>query len=110
MASTRRWLQHVPAQSRTFPTSGVWDDNLKEWILAFQRWAAKGYGGDANFKVDGIVDPMPVESIAVSPRFKSGRISILAFLCNRVWRWNRDDYLRIGDDYKVPWVPRGWVA
>ena len=103
------WVQDIPAQFRTLTTSGMWDDNLKEWVLAFQRWSAKGFGGDANFKVDGIVDPMPVESIAVSPRFPSRRISILAFLCNRVWRWNRDVYLRIGDDYKVPWVPRGWV-
>ena len=77
------WIKDLPVQSRSLATTGIWDDKLKEWILAFQRWAAKGYGGDANFKVDGIVDPMPIESIAVSPRFASRRISILAFLCNR---------------------------
>lgn len=104
------WIQDLPLASRTLIANGLWDDRLKEWILTFQRWCAKGYGGDANFKVDGIVDPMPIESIAVSPRFASGRISILAFLCNRVWRWNRAAYLRIGDDYNVPWFPQGWAA
>src|SRR5262245_6708736 len=106
---TRDWVQDLPLPIRTLATTGLWDDKLKEWILTFQRWAFKGFGGDANFKVDGIVDPMPIESIAASPRFASRRISILAFLCNRVWRWNRAVYLRIGDDYNVPWVPQGWV-
>ena len=105
----RDWFQDLPVPSRSLTTSGFWDDKLGEWILAFQRWAFQGYGGDAVFKVDGVVDPMPIESIAVSPRFVSRRISILAFLCNRVWRWNRAAYLRIGDDYNVPWVPQGWV-
>src|SRR5262249_29137603 len=36
------WVQDIPPQSRTLTTSGVWDDNLKEWILALQRWAFKG--------------------------------------------------------------------
>jgi hypothetical protein len=75
--------------------------------LTLQRWAVKGYGA-ANFKADGIIDPMPIHSIAVSPKFSSGRISTLAFLCNRLWRYNRDVYLRIGDDYRVPWIPQGW--
>ena len=102
------WLAEVPANLRTLATTGTFDDKLKSWILAFQTWAARGFGGSKVFKVDGIVDPMPITSISAAPSFASGRISTLGFLCNRVWRYNRDAYLRIGDDYKIPWIPRGW--
>jgi hypothetical protein len=102
------WFQEVPQQARSLKTSGVFDENLKQWILALQRWSVKSYGS-ASFKADGIIHPMPIQNIALTPHFKSGRISTLAFLCNRLWRWNRAAYLRIGDDYNVPWVPEGWV-
>ena len=105
------WLRDVPAQARSLTTSGLFDDTLKQWILAFQRWAVKNFGGGDNFKADGIIDPMPMATtIDVSLRFKSGRHSTLAFLCNRLWRYNRNAYLRIGDDYHMTWVPEGWSS
>src|SRR5262245_11132922 len=102
------WLQDIPIDSRSLSTSGIFDDTLKQWIWAFQRWAVKRYGGSF-FKADGIIHPMPVASpIDLSVQFKSGRHSTLAFLCNRLWRHNRQAYLKIGDDYNVPWLPEGW--
>ena len=106
-----RLVRDVPAQARSLTTSGLFDDTLKQWILAFQRWAVKNFGGGDNFKADGIIDPMPMATtIDVSLRFKSGRHSTLAFLCNRLWRYNRNAYLRIGDDYHMTWVPEGWSS
>jgi hypothetical protein len=103
------WVQDVPAQTRSLATSGSFSDTLGQWILALQRWAVKNFGGGSNFKADGIIHPMPMAStIDVSTHFKSGRISILSFVCNRLWKYNRDAYLRIGDDYRVPWIPAGW--
>jgi len=102
------WLVQVPAELRTLATTGSFDDKLKSWIITFQTWAAKGFGGSKVFKADGIVDPMPIASISASPSFASGRISTLGFLCNRVWRYNRAAYMRIGDDYNIPWIPKGW--
>ena len=102
------WLREVPPQSRSLATSGRFDETLAIWILTFQGWAAKNFGR-ANFKVDGIIDPMPfASSIDVSATFKSGRHSTLGFLCNRVWRYDRNAYMRIGDAYHVPWIPKGW--
>ena len=100
------WLQDVPAQARSLKTSGSFDDTLGQWIWALQRWAVKNFG---NFKADGIIDPMRMTStIDVSVQFKSGRNSTLGLLCNRLWRYNRNAYMRIGDDYRVPWIPQGW--
>jgi hypothetical protein len=102
------WFKELPPGARSLATTGLFDDTLKQWIEVFQRWAA-GNSGKRKFKTDGIVDPMPgPSSIAVSPTFASGRLSTLGFLCNRLWRFNRDAYLRIGDAYRIPWIPRGW--
>lgn len=100
------WLANVPVENRMLTTSGLFDDTLRCWILEFQTWHKKAFG--LPVVDDGIIDPMPIDSIAVSPHFKTGVISTLAFLCNRLWRWNRSVYLRIGDDYHVRWVPGGW--
>lgn len=101
------WLANVPPDARTLTTSGIFDDTLGRWILEFQRWHKTAFA--LRVVDDGIIDPMPVESIAVSPHFQNGVLSTLAFLCNRLWRWNRNVYLRIGDDYNVPWFPAGWA-
>ena len=99
------WIRQIPQDARTLATTGRFDDTLEQWILALQRWAAATYGG-GRFKVDGIIDPMPgPTSIAASPQFASGRFSTLGLLCNRLFRYNRDAYLRIGDAYHIPWVP-----
>ena len=47
------WLRDVPAQARSLTTSGLFDDTLKQWILAFQRWAVKNFGGGDNFTASG---------------------------------------------------------
>ena len=43
------WLAEVPANLRTLATTGTFDDKLKSWILAFQTWAARGFGGSKVF-------------------------------------------------------------
>lgn len=101
------WLPDLPADSRTLATTGVFDDTLALWITTFQKWAVRTWGA-ANFKADGVIDPMLAMSIAVNPQFKGHHYSTLGYLCNRLWRWNRDAYLRIGDDYRIPWVPTAW--
>ena len=102
------WLRDIPTESWSLATSGIFDDTLKQWIWAFQRWELKNFPG-APLKVDGIIHPMPKASpIDLSVHFKSGRISTLSLLCNRLWRHNRQAYLKIGDDYHVPWIPDGW--
>lgn len=103
------WVADLPSANRTLSTSATFDDRLATWILTFQRWCVKGYGG-SNFKADGVVDPMPaMSSVAVRMNFASGRISTLGFLCNRLWRHNRQAYMKIGDDYGIPWVPAGFA-
>ena len=101
------WIVRIPAPQRNLSTSGRFDDTLKTWILALQTWAKTDVGG--NFLADGVVDPMPVQEFYVSTHFKGGHLSILAYLCLRLWNHNRDAYLRIGDQYRVPWIPKGWA-
>lgn len=101
------WLPDLPADSRTLATTGVFDDTLALWIITFQRWAARMWGAP-NFKADGVVDPMPSQTLAPTLKFKHGHISTMSYLCNRLWRWNRAAYLRIGDDYRIPWTPEPW--
>jgi hypothetical protein len=100
------WVLKIPAQARSLSTSGIFDETLKQWILAFQRAASEQMGG--LIKVDGVIDPMReilimesqyVGKTVVSGYFKSGRYSTFADLCNRLWGWNRAAYLRIGEDY-----------
>jgi hypothetical protein len=99
------WVGQIPAQQRTLSTSGIFDDTLKQWVLAFQTWSKQHVG---NYMLDGIIDPMPTQEFYVTTHFKGGHISTLGYLCLRLWNFNRDAYLRIGDDYRVPWIPKGW--
>jgi hypothetical protein len=94
------WLAKIPTQASNMLVTSAFDDTLGQWILAFQKFYAP------TLKVDGIIDPLPnASSIALETNFKSGRISTLAMMCNRLWRLDQHSYMRIGDEQRVPWVP-----
>lgn len=94
------WLANVPPQASNMSVTSTFDNTLGQWILAFQKLYPR------NLKADGIIDPLPnASSIALETSFKSGRISTLAMMCNRLWRLDQRSYLRIGDELRVPWVP-----
>jgi hypothetical protein len=100
------WISQIPKEALVLATTGVFDGVLEQWILALQKWLVSNFGGAANWKADGVIDPMPlVGSISTVAKFKSGRISTLSMICNRLWKYDRDAYVRIGDEYRVPWIP-----
>ena len=99
-------VTQLPVRARTLATTATFDDTLEQWILAYQRYAAKWFKGYASVKVDGVIDPMPRDSPNnLTVHFKSGRLSTLAILCWDLWKSDRKAYLAIGDDYRIPWVP-----
>jgi hypothetical protein len=94
------WLAKIPQQASNMSVTNTFDDTLGQWILAFQKFYPTA------LKPDGIIDPLPNASpIALETNFKSGKISTLAMMCNRLWRIDQRSYLRIGDEQHVPWVP-----
>jgi hypothetical protein len=105
------WLANVPPQASNMRVSDQFDDTLEQWILAIQQFYVKNLGG--HVKADGIIDPMPMaSSIDLATTFKSGRISTLSVMCNRLWRLDQRASMRIGDEQRVPWVPdpNSWHA
>ena len=99
------WFALVPQEKRGLATTGTFDSTLEAWILAFQNFLVSNLGGVKYWKADGVIDPMPAGALSASSQFRSGRYSTLSMICNRLWKLNRDAYLRIGDDYRVPWIP-----
>ena len=98
--SMQDWLSSIPPQASNMSVAAGFDDTLGQWILAFQKFYPR------NIKADGIIDPLPsASSIALETSFKSGRVSTLAMMCNRLWRLDQRGYMRIGDEQRVPWVP-----
>ena len=104
------WMKNIPTSQRSLATSRQFDDTLANWIRVYQNWLVTGFGGPSNFRADGIVDPMPIHSIALDPNFTSGRISTLAMMCNQLWRFDHGAYMRIGDSYNIKWFPENFVS
>ncbi len=105
------WFAGIPRDSVSLATTGVFDNVLGTWILTLQNWLVANFGGGSVWKADGVIDPMPlVASISAVVKFKSGRYSTLFMICNRLWKFDRSAYLRIGDDYRVPWIPADHFA
>ena len=95
--SMQDWLSSIPPQASNMSVAAGFDDTLGQWILAFQKFYPR------NIKADGIIDPLPsASSIALETSFKSGRVSTLAMMCNRLWRLDQRGYMRIGDQQRVP--------
>lgn len=103
------WVVNIPSERRNLASSGRFDDLLEFWIKAYQNWLVKGFGGTAVFKSDGIIDPLPIHNIVADTNFASGRIATLAMLCNQLWRYDHNIYLRIGEQDKLPWIPEKFV-
>jgi hypothetical protein len=103
------WYKDIPPEQRGLSTTSRFDDQLESWIKTYQNWLVKGFGGPASFRADGIIDPMIVHSISLDVSFKSGRISTLAMLCNQLWRFDRNAYLRVGDLDNMKWFPEGFI-
>lgn len=103
------WVSNIPVQQRNLSTTGRFDDQLELWIKAYQDWLVKGFGGSANFMSDGIIDPLPMHTITADTNFNSGRIATLAMLCNQLWRYNHNIYLRIGEQDNLPWIPDKFI-
>ena len=103
------WHKDIPQDQRNLSTTSRFDDQLETWIKTYQNWLVKGFGGTANFRSDGVIDPMPVHSIAVDVVFKSGRISTLSMMCNQLWRFDRNTYFRVGDGDNMKWFPEGFA-
>jgi len=100
------WVALIPRGSLGLATTGTFDSTLETWILALQNFLVSNLGGVKLWKADGVIDPMPPAGpVSTSSRFQSGRFSTLAMICNRLWKRNRDAYLGIGDQYRVPWIP-----
>ena len=103
------WVASIPPQQRTLSTTGRFDDLLELWIKSYQNWLVKGYGGNSVFMADGIIDPLPTHSITANTSFNSGRIATLAMLCNQLWRYDHNVYMRIGEQDRLPWIPDKFV-
>ena len=104
------WIPNIPVSQRNLSTSGRFDDNLAVWIKTYQNWLVAGFGGTSNFKADGIIDPLPIHSIVVDVHFASGRFGTLSMMCNQLWRFDRNAYMRIGDQYNIKWFPDKFVT
>ena len=103
------WVASIPPQQRNLSTTGRFDDLLELWIKAYQNWLVKGFGGSSVFMADGIIDPLPTHSITANTSFNSGRIATLAMLCNQLWRYDHNVYMRIGEQDRLPWIPDKFV-
>src|SRR5215510_10982862 len=79
------WIKNIPSAALTLTNSGRFDDTLETWITTYQNWLVSGFGGPSNFRADGIIDPMPIHSIALDISFASGRFSTLSMMCNQLW-------------------------
>jgi hypothetical protein len=86
--------------------TGLFDNRLEHWIIAFQAAMVPAYA--AELKPDGIIDPLP-PTISVTPGSDTGsRQATLAYMCNHLWRHNPLGYMKIGEDLNIPWFPPAW--
>lgn len=84
---------------------GLYTTDLGSAILQCQK-KAKAVG--ARNVVDGYIDPLPSRSGLAGDwdsKFRSGVSSTLVFLCYRLFRFNREAYMKLGDTLNLKWTP-----
>ena len=94
-------MEEVPPIAVT----GIYSPELGAAILQFQKNFKKGGGSNV---VDGIIDPLPSRSGMAGDwdrDFRNGVHSTLVFMCYRLFKINREAYMKLGDTLNMKWVP-----
>ena len=85
--------------------TGVYSPELGAAILQCQKKAKQSGGKNV---VDGFIDPLPSRSGQAGDwdrDFRNGVNSTLGFMCYRIFRFNREAYLKLGDMLNLKWTP-----
>ena len=101
--STNDWLQDLPPQMRTLAKTGLYDNRLQKWTVAFQKWAMEDH---KLTKADGVIEPLPIAAIVNGTALEYQ--STLSMMCNQLWRYDQMAYMKIGFEQDVPWYPTAW--
>ena len=91
------------------PLTGFFSPELGAAILHFQKKAKQNRGKNV---VDGFIDPLPSRSGLPGDwdrDFRNGVSSTLTMMCYRVFRFNREAYLKLGDTLNLKWAPDPFV-
>jgi len=97
------WIQTLPAPMRTISKTGLYDNRLQKWTVAFQKWAMNDHKLS---RADGIIEPLPIAAILNGTAIESQ--STLSIMCNQLWRYDQMAYMKIGFEQEVPWYPTAW--
>jgi hypothetical protein len=81
------------------PVDGVFSENLRQWILAFQKFVRQsGY----NVTVDGKVHPMPMRGRTDWSPEIAGSLSTMYSLNAGLFRANQTVHAAVGDRLRLP--------